>query len=51
MPQPKENPQRLRKAVPMLGAAGVSFSLVSGASSAMDGLSANPLTPVFHRFP
>ena len=46
MPQPKENPQRLRKAVPMLGAAGVSFSLVSGASSAMDGLSANPLTPV-----
>jgi hypothetical protein len=30
----------------MLGAAGVSFSLVSGASSAMDGLSANPLTPV-----
>ncbi len=46
MPQPKETPQRKRrrKAVPVLGAAGLSLSLASGASPAM--VSAHPLTPV-----
>jgi hypothetical protein len=48
MPQPKETPQRKRrrKAVPVLGAAGLSLSLASGASAAMGGVSAHPLTPV-----
>ena len=48
MPQPKETPQRKRrrKAVPVLGAAGLSLSLASGASAAMGGMSAHPLTPV-----
>jgi hypothetical protein len=32
--------------VPVLGAAGLSLSLASGASAAMGGVSAHPLTPV-----
>jgi hypothetical protein len=48
LPQPKETPQRKRrrKAVPVLGVAGLSLSLASGASAAMGGVSAHPLMPV-----
>ena len=44
MPQPKETPQRKlqRKAVPVLGAAGLSLSLASGASAAIGGMNADP---------
>ena len=44
MPQPKETPQRKlqRKAVPVLGAAGLSLSLASGASAAIGGINADP---------
>jgi hypothetical protein len=45
MPQPKENPQRSRRAMPILGTASLSFSLASGAFAAMDGLGAHLLTP------
>ena len=40
MPQPKDVPQRKRrrKGVPVLGAAGLSLSLASGASAAVGGV-------------
>lgn len=48
MSQTKGADQRNRrsKAVPVLGVAGLSLSLASGASAAMNGISARPLTPV-----
>src|SRR5689334_9123147 len=48
MPQAEDRAQRNRrsKAMPVLGAAGLSLSLASGASAAIDGISARLLTPV-----